>query len=162
MLIPNLPAHSRVWVFASNKLLSEAEIQDVSMLMSSFTAQWQSHGTQLLAAFEIIHECVLIVAVDESVEPPSGCSIDKVFRLLNQTNIDFFQRTLLWIPFCNSAKIITQEQAILQFKNAELNEESLVMNTLVETLDQARNQFYIPLKDSWIAQKITRYNQYEG
>jgi hypothetical protein len=162
MLIPNLPAHSRVWVFASNKLLSEAEIQDVSLLMSSFTAQWQSHGTQLLAAFEIIHECVLIVSVDESVEPPSGCSIDKVFRLLNQTNIDFFQRTLLWIPFCNSAKIITQEQAILQFKNAELNEESLVMNTLVETLDQARNQFYIPLKDSWIAQKITRYNQYEG
>lgn len=162
MLIPNLPAHSRVWVFASNKLLSEAEIQDVSMLMGSFTAQWQSHGTQLLAAFEIIHECILIVAVDESVEPPSGCSIDKVFRLLNQTNIDFFQRTLLWIPFCNSAKIITQEQAILQFKNAELHEESLVMNTLVETLDQARNQFYIPLKESWIAQKITRYNQYEG
>jgi hypothetical protein len=140
MLIPNLPGHSRVWIFASNKLLSEAEIQDVSMLMNSFTAQWQSHGTQLIAA----------------------CSIDKVFRLLNQTNIDFFQRTLVWIPFCNSAKIITQEQAILQYKHGDLNQESLVVNTLVDTLDQAREQLYIPLKDSWIAQKITRYNQYEG
>jgi hypothetical protein len=162
MLIPNLPGHSRVWIFASNKLLSEAEIQDVSMLMNSFTAQWQSHGTQLIAAFELIHDSILIVAVDESVEPPSGCSIDKVFRLLNQTNIDFFQRTLVWIPFCNSAKIITQEQAILQYKNGDLNQESLVVNTLVDTLIQAREQLYIPLKDSWIAQKITRYNQYEG
>jgi hypothetical protein len=82
--------------------------------------------------------------------------------LLNQTNIDFFQRTLVWIPFCNSAKIITQEQAILQYKHGDLNQESLVVNTLVDTLDQAREQLYIPLKDSWIAQKITRYNQYEG
>ncbi len=162
MLIQNLPDHSRVWVFAANKILDESELNDVSLLMNSFVAQWQSHGSDLLAGFQLVHDCILIVAVDQSVEAPSGCSIDKVFRLLNQTNIDFFQRTLLWIPFCNTAKIITQEQAILNYKNGELNDESLVVNTLVETLAQARNQFYIPLKDSWISPKIKRYNQYEG
>ncbi len=162
MLIPNLPDHSRVWVFAANRILEESEIRDVELLMNSFVGQWQSHGTNLLAGFQLIHDSVLIVAVDQSVEAPSGCSIDKVFRLLNQTNIDFFQRTLLWVPFCNTAKIITQEQAILQYKNGELNDESLVVNTLVEDLLHARNQLYIPLKDSWIAQKIERYNQYEG
>jgi hypothetical protein len=162
MLIPNLPEHSRVWVFAANRILEESDLQDVKLLMNSFIAQWQSHGTDLLAGFQMMHDCLLVVAVDQSVEAPSGCSIDKVFRLLNQTNIDFFQRTLLWVPFCNSAKIITQEQAILQYKVGELNDESLVINTLAETLSQARNQLYIPLKDSWIYQKIKRYNQYEG
>lgn len=161
MLIPSLPGSSRVWVFAANRLLSESEIHDISFLMRSFTEQWKSHGSELSAGFEIIHESIIIVAVDESKEPPSGCSIDKVFRLLSQTNIDFFQRMLIWLPFCNSAKIITQEQAISQFKNNELTTESLVVNTLVETLDQARNQLYIPLSESWIAQKLERYTQYE-
>lgn len=161
MLIPNLPGSSRVWVFAANRLLTESEIHDISFLMRSFTEQWKSHGSDLSAGFEILHESVIIVGVDESKEPPSGCSIDKVFRLLSQTNIDFFQRMLLWIPFCNSSKVITQEQAISQYKIGELTNDSLIINTLVETLDQARNQLYIPISDSWIAQKLERYSQYE-
>ncbi len=161
MLIANLPGSSRVWVFAANRLLTESEIHDISFLMRSFTEQWKSHGSELTAGFEIIHESIVIIAVDESKESPSGCSIDKVFRLLSQTNIDFFQRMLLWIPFCNSSKVITQEQAISQFKIGELTNDSLVINTLVETLDQARNQLYIPISESWINQKLERYSQYE-
>jgi hypothetical protein len=57
--------------------------------------------------------------------------------------------------------VITQEQAISQYKVGELTNDSLIINTLVETLDQARNQLYIPISDSWIAQKLKRYSQYE-
>ena len=161
MLLEHLPDSSRVWIFAANRPLEESEIFDIKSLLKSFVDQWQSHGKDLCAGFEIIHESIIVVAVDESQEPPSGCSIDKVFRLLAQTNIDFLQRTLLWIPFCNTVKIITPELAINLFKSGELNEKSLIINTLVDTLEAARNQLYIPLGESWMAPKINRYNQYE-
>lgn len=161
MLIPHLPDTSRVWLFASSTLLTPEQVSEVSLLLKSFVEQWKSHGNELTAGFDIVHESIVIVAVDESQEVPSGCSIDKVFRLLQQTEIDFFQRTLLWIPFCNSVKIISPELALEQYTNGDLTDSSLVINSLIQTLGEARNNMYVPLSESWMAQRITRYKHYE-
>ena len=77
-----LPDSSRVWMFGAQRLMSEEEIQHLNHSLADFVSSWQAHGNPLTADFCILHRCVIVVAVEELQEAPSGCSIDKVFHLL--------------------------------------------------------------------------------
>jgi len=102
MSLAHLSPGSRVWFFIADRPLTEAEAAQLKMAMSEFVSGWKSHGSALSAGFELRWNALLAVAVDESVEAPSGCSIDKVFRLLTDftaaTGIDFLNRLLLLVP----------------------------------------------------------------
>jgi hypothetical protein len=158
VLLANLPSHSRLWFFGAHRTLSEHEIEILNEAMAAFVASWTAHGAQLSADFTIQHEAMLIVGVDETVAPPTGCSIDKVFQLLkdfqSKTGIDFFQRTLIWEAFCNTSEIYSVESAKQSIESGKLKSNSLIINTLITQLDQARESMYIPLNESWVAPKL--------
>jgi len=90
MIISHLPNQSRTWFFGASRILTPKEIETLREDLHSLVSNWKSHGTRLSAGFEILHESIIIVAVDESIESPSGCSIDKVFGLLKDQDVDFF------------------------------------------------------------------------
>jgi hypothetical protein len=145
VLLANLPAHSRLWFFGAHRILSEHEIEVLNQAMSAFV-------------YSIQHEAILIVGVDESVAPPTGCSIDKVFQLLkdfqSQTGVDFFQRTLIWEAFCNTTEIYTIDTAKQALESGRLKSNTLILNPLITQLIQARESMYIPLNESWAAPKL--------
>jgi hypothetical protein len=103
---------------------------------------------------------VLVVAVDESKEPPSGCSIDKVFKLLKsqqeKNGLDFFQRTLIWARVESDLCIYNGESLLQAFHQGDVNFDTPVVNMLAPTLGDVRNAGWIALNDSWIAKKIAR------
>jgi len=158
VLLSKLPAHSRIWFFGAQRLLSEIEIQKLEETLKIFVGQWKAHGAQLSADFEILHEAILIVGVDESVAPPTGCSIDKVFQLLKdfhvETGADFFQRTLIWEAFCNSSEIYSIDEAKIALSQGRLKDNTLIVNSLIQSLEAARESIYIPLNASWAAPKL--------
>lgn len=158
MLLANLPAHSRIWFFGAHRILNETEIALLQDAMSSFVASWTAHGAQLSADFSIQHEAILIVGVDESVAPPTGCSIDKVFQVLkdfqSQTGVDFFQRTLIWEAFCNTTEIYSLDSAKQALQEGRLKNNTLILNPLITLLNQARESMYVPLNESWAAPKL--------
>jgi hypothetical protein len=158
VLLANLPAHSRLWFFGAHRILSEHEIEVLNQAMSAFVSSWKAHGAQLSADYSIQHEAILIVGVDESVAPPTGCSIDKVFQLLkdfqNQTGVDFFQRKLIWEAFCNTTEIYTIDTAKQALESGRLKSNTLILNPLITQLIQARESMYIPLNESWAAPKL--------
>lgn len=158
MLLANLPAHSRIWFFGAHRILTETEIALLQDAMSSFVASWTAHGAQLSADFSIQHEAILIVGVDESVAPPTGCSIDKVFQVLkdfqSQTGVDFFQRTLIWEAFCNTTEIYSLDSAKQALQEGRLKNNTLILNPLITHLSQARESMYVPLNESWAAPKL--------
>jgi hypothetical protein len=106
MSITQLSPGSRVWFFIANRPLNSEEAAQLTGVMSEFVSGWKSHGSALSADFDFRWNALLTVAVDESVEAPSGCSIDKVFRLLNDfmtaTGIDFLTDYCYW---CLQGKI---------------------------------------------------------
>lgn len=67
---------------------------------------------------------------------------------------DWFQRLLIWQPFCNTSKILSLSEAKEVYKKRELDGETIVVNTMVSTLKEAREQLYIPFKNSWAFAKI--------
>lgn len=159
-LLPSMPDACRVWVFATQRWLTAEESASLRSEMTAFVSGWQAHGKDLLAGFDLLFDCILVVAVDETKEPPSGCSIDKVFHLLKMQNekwqLDFFQRTLIWAWVGNELCIYDYPSLLKALKEGEVEMKTPVLNTLPATLGDLRNKQFISLSDSWVAKKLHR------
>lgn len=158
MTLRGLASTSRIWIFLSDRLLTEEEEAQLSNELNNFVLGWQAHGVDLVASAEVLHNSIVVIGVDEHKEPPSGCSIDKAFKLLKsfgESNaIDFFNRLLLNISYCNSAKIVTREQVQELIDQKEIAGETLVFNTLAQNLGELRDTTYLSLTASWMAPKL--------
>ena len=127
--------------------------------MVDFVSGWQAHGKGLTADFCLLHRCILIVAVDESKEAPSGCSIDKVFHLLQSQkekfDLDFFQRTLVWAMHKGELCIFNKQEIQAGLDSGEMNGEMKVFNMLSDRLGELTSGgMMLPLIESWIAPKL--------
>lgn len=156
MIIPHLPDNSRIWFFGADVLLDSQQVETLSQKLDDFVSDWKAHGAELRAGYALLHDSILIVAVDQSVAAPSGCSIDKVFKLLNDFPVDFFQRLILWQPFCNTSKVFTISDAQQALKSNEIDVHTRVINPIIQTLGEARERLYIPLSESWAYAKISQ------
>jgi len=79
-----LPDDARLWVFGTERPLSEKEEQRLLGEVDAFLEGWAAHGLPLTCAREWRHGRFLLVAVDPASEPPSGCSIDAMVRRLKE------------------------------------------------------------------------------
>ena len=77
-----LPDTSRIWLYASSRRFSAAEQLVIREALQDFCGGWATHGKEMPSSFEILHEQVLVMAVDESQLGASGCSIDSSVRAL--------------------------------------------------------------------------------
>jgi hypothetical protein len=95
--IEQMPDHSRVWVYQANRPFSTSETQAIENYLAPALTQWAAHGAGLNASFEIRFQQVIVIAVDETVNAASGCSIDASTRWFKEMGaalgIDFFDRS---------------------------------------------------------------------
>src|SRR5438309_11752962 len=79
MYIPpsQMPAHSRIWIYQSNRQLNDTEMDLISSKAISFLEAWTAHDARLKGSFEIRYRRFLILMNDEKAAGVSGCSIDK-------------------------------------------------------------------------------------
>ncbi|MGY0407803.1 MAG: ABC transporter ATPase, partial [Polaribacter sp.] len=80
----NLPNNSRVWVYQSDREFNPTEIEFISEKAVAFINQWTRHGDDLKGSFTIKYNRFLVLAVDESFNPVSGCSIDSSVHFIRQ------------------------------------------------------------------------------
>lgn len=159
MIQIQLPEQSRVWVFMASGKLTEEQVSELSWVMNDFVQSWKSHGAELTAGWQLLYQSVLVIAVDENKEAPSGCSIDKVFRLLAdfgiKHNLDFFNRLLMMLKNGeNDVQIMPSSQLKSKIIGGELNMGTLVLNTSVSCLADAKQKLFIPVAESWLGKKI--------
>ena len=92
-----MPDHSRVWVYQANRPFSTSETQAIENYLKPALTQWAAHGAGLNASFEIRFQQVIVIAVDETINAASGCSIDASTRWFKEMGaalgIDFFDRS---------------------------------------------------------------------
>lgn len=83
-LIPfnELPDTARLWTFNAERTLSDAEHERLTAALTEFIATWAAHRKDLTAGYEMRYKQFVLVGVDESRLPPSGCSIDSLVAAL--------------------------------------------------------------------------------
>ena len=79
-----LSPSSRVWIYSSSRPFTEPEQALIRTALQAFCEGWGTHGKGMYTSFEILHEQLLVLAVDESQLGASGCSIDASVRALRQ------------------------------------------------------------------------------
>lgn len=79
-----LPSHSRVWIYQSDRFFTEDENAEIKNRADEFVSGWSSHGAQLSAAIELFHRLFVVVFVDEEKAAASGCSIDKSMSFIKE------------------------------------------------------------------------------
>ena len=150
----NLNSNSRVWVFQSDRFLTENEANHIRKYMDAFMPEWASHGNDLYGGYSVEKNLFLVVGVDESKIPASGCSIDSLTRVVKELgktlSIDFFNR--MAIAYENKAGEIIIV-SLPDFKRliieSKINENTIVFNNLITTKKDFDTNWQTPVKNSW-------------
>ena len=159
MTSANLPSHSRVWIYQSNRPLNEEQSEQLTQLANDFAQRWVSHNHQLRAAAVFLHNRFLVLMVDEEQAGASGCSIDAsvafVRQLQAQFEVDFFDRMQFSYQDDNGQVHTLGKSAFaLAYQEGKINDDTLVFDTLVKDKGTLEKSWLKPLKDSWHARMV--------
>ena len=78
----NLSNSSRIWIYGSDKIISEDIQKIIGIKFKDFLNNWYHHGKPLTASFDFLHNRFLVIAVNEKYNPIGGCSIDYSLQLV--------------------------------------------------------------------------------
>lgn len=151
-----LSNQSKLWFFQVMEPLSHDQMQYVKESLEDFLSSWKAHGAALFAGYEILHDRIVVVAVDEEKAMATGCSIDKLTHLFKeigaQSGLDFFNRMI--VHYEDNGQI--QSTPLNQFwalrKANKIDDQTIVLDTTVKTLGEFKSGWKKPFSVSWHAE----------
>lgn len=150
---------SRVWIYQSSRLFSLSEAFDIEDMLKEFAAGWQSHGTPVKGAGYLFFGQFIILMADETATGVSGCSTDSSVRLIKDIekrfSVNMFDRTTLAFVVKDKIQMLPMSQLQYASSNGFINGDTLYFNNLVQTKEELENKWITPVKESWLANKIS-------
>lgn len=150
----NLSKGSKVWVYQSDRQFTSEETKVLQKKLDQFVLEWVSHQNKLLADYQILYNRFIILIVDEKQAGASGCSIDSsvhfIQSLEKSLNLSLFNRLLVHY-FDNEELIsvsLSEFQALIE--NGKVNQETKVIDTLIQNLDELENDIVKPAQSTWL------------
>ncbi|MBX2827646.1 MAG: ABC transporter ATPase [Flavobacteriaceae bacterium] len=149
----DLPENSRIWIYQSNRKLSEEEVSLIESKTAHFLEQWTAHGADLEAGFEIKHNRFIVIGLNQTNASASGCSIDAsvhfIQSLEKELGVDLMDK--MNVTFYNGEFIAHKSLADFKkmAKNNSVSKNTVVFNNLVNTKAEYLEHWEVPAKDSW-------------
>jgi len=158
-LLPgNFSKDSRVWVYQGSRILSLSEALEAEELINNFCTEWTSHGADVEAYGNIFFGQFLVLMADETRAGVSGCSTDSSVRFVKELekkfNIDFFDRTNLAFIIKDKEQLLPLNQLSYAYENNFITADTLYFNNPVLNKEQLEDNWIIPVKDSWLANRL--------
>jgi len=149
----NLSPQSRVWIYQSNRPLSEEETNALNIELADFAASWTSHNQQLHSFAKVYHQHFIVLMVDETQAGASGCSIDKsvhfIQRLQQKHNLNLMDRMCFAYRAGTDIKLASAAEFNALFAAGEINKDSQVFDNLIKTKADLETEWEKKLADSW-------------
>ena len=157
MLVPfeALSDQARVWIYPASRTFTAEECEEITATLHAFLTQWTAHGTSLNAGLSMPYNRFIVIALDESQQEASGCSIDasvKIIQeiegtcgvtLLDKMNVSFKQgEYITYKPLLDFKKMV---------KSKAVTENTIVFNNLVVNKEEFLTQWEVPAHKSWHA-----------
>ena len=147
--ISQLSDDSRIWIFGISPALDERKRSRLLAAVDGFLDEWAAHGHPIISARDVLHLSFLVLAVDRQSET-SGCSIDRMFGLLQQLERDLSVSIL--DPnrvFLRGTDGSVQTMSRTRFRDAGAA-DTLVFDTIAERLGAVRSgKWQSPASQSW-------------
>ena len=148
-----LPDESRVWIYQASRSFSETELNEVKLQLDAFLEDWTAHGSELKAGYEIRYNRFIVLALDQSNVPASGCSIDASvyfiqelekkydLLLLDKMNVSYKQGDFVAYKPLSDFKKMAKENAV--------SKNTIVFNNLVTSKIEYEDNWEVPASESW-------------
>lgn len=151
--LKDMPQDARLWVYQSNRILSDAEVKAIEEEGLTFISDWAAHGASLKASFDVLHNLFVVIAVDEKQAMASGCSIDKsvhfVKALEQKLSLNLFDRMQVAYRSSNEIKVCKLSDFEKLASQGIVNESTIVFNNMVTSKSSFDSEWEVPLKQSW-------------
>ena len=144
---------SRIWIFQSNRLIPDLDIESLKKQIDIFLSSWTSHGKQLMVASTIKYNLFIIIALDQSRSTASGCSIDKLVSFIknieNDYQISLLDRLDISFRDKNKISVIRLDDFKRKILEKKINNDTIVFNNLINLKSDLTDNWEIPLNRSW-------------
>jgi hypothetical protein len=156
-----LPANARVWVFASDRPLRGADADFLLGEVDAWLAQWKAHGAPLRSARDWRDDHFLAIGVDPTEEQASGCSIDALFRRLQdaerQLDTSLVAGGRVFYRDAGGEPRVARRGDVAQLSRARsLTAATPAFDTSVTDARSWREAFERPAGETWIASLLSR------
>jgi len=140
---------SRIWIYAAEQKLTNEQENHILKSISDHLQNWEAHKVPLTAGVTILEHHFIIIALDESDNGASGCSIDtlqnKIQNLEKELSISLLNRLNI---FCRIEDTI---KCIPTTKLAEFaNKETLFYDLTIQKKSELSN-WLKPIEEGWCA-----------
>lgn len=149
----NLPNSSRVWIYQSDREFTTKEVQLISTKAVEFINSWTRHGDDLKGSFTIKYNQFLVLAVDESFNNVSGCSIDSSVRFVqqleNELQLDLMNKMNITFKDGETINLVKLPDFQKFAKEKKITSETIVFNNMINSKEDLENNWEVPAKQSW-------------
>lgn len=145
--------NARIWIYQSDRKFTGDETLKIEQEGKNFIEAWTAHNKTLHASLDVINDLFVVIAVDESVNDASGCSIDKSVQFLHEVEREFgvhlFDRMQVAYMTDNGIHTCLLNELHSRFRKGEIDEYTLVYNNLVQTKGDMKKNWMVPYRESW-------------
>lgn len=148
-----LPEHSRVWIYQANRSFSDEELTEITQKLDTFITNWTAHGADLNAGYNIRYKRFIILAVDQTSQSATGCSIDASVRFIQQLEQDYNVDLMDKMNVSYKQGQFVAHKTLLDFKkmvkDKAVSKNTIVFNNLVINIEELNENWEVPAEDSW-------------
>lgn len=149
-----LPDDARLWVFGAVRPLSDEEEATLLRTVDERLEDWEAHGTPLTCARDWRYGRFLLVGVDERSEPPSGCSIDAMVRVLKgleeRLGVGLTDHAPVWYRSDGEVRTVSRPDFRRLAREGEVDPETVVFDATVTRVGQVREGAWeVPARAAW-------------
>lgn len=149
----DLDGAARVWVYQSSREFSKNEVKDIGSKLKGFVEDWQRHGDDLKASFCIKYNHFIVLAVDESLNSVSGCSIDSSVNIIkkieNEFSVDLTNKLNISFRDTSNINVVSMGDFQKFSKLKKINSNTIVFNNMIQTKSDFENNWEVTADKSW-------------
>ena len=155
----SLPDSSRIWVFGSDQPVTRAGAERLLGEVDRFLEEWRAHGEPLRCARLWSDNRFLVVGVDQSTANASGCSIDGLFRTLQELEREVGGRLVgggrvYYRDHSGAAQCVSRAELDGLVASGEVGPDTVVFDTSITDLGEWRARFEQPARKTWVGELL--------
>lgn len=149
----SLSDDARIWVYQSSREFSEQEETIISERLSAFVGDWKRHGQDLKASFKILKKHFIVLAVEESFNPVSGCAIDSSVHTIQELEkllqLDLTNKMNVSFRDGENINIVSLGDFQKYASERKITGDTVVFNNMVAKKVDLETKWEVNAKDSW-------------
>ena len=142
-----LSDESRIWIYAAEQKLSDNQENYILKHISDHIQNWVAHKVSLTAGFTILENHFIVIALDESKNGASGCSIDtlqnKIQEIEKKLSISLLNRLNV---FCRMEDVIRCVPTTKLAQNT--NKDTLFYDLTIQKKSEIP-KWLKPIREGW-------------